>query len=112
MGPPRSLPNLLPGETNAEAEKTARINEATGQAARFNKEYNEYVNYPLITKQRMFLETMSDVLPSLQVIIDQGNGEVMKYYPITELNKAAGVETSKAAKSASSTTDTTGQDIQ
>lgn len=97
---------------NAEAEKTARINEATGQAARFNKEYDEYVNYPLITKQRMFLETMSDVLPSLQVIIDQGNGEVMKYYPITELNKAAGVDTSKAAKSASSTTDTTGQDAE
>lgn len=86
---------------DAEAEKNARINEATGQAARFNEEYNEYVRYPLITKQRMFMETMSDVLPTLQVVIDQGNGEVMKYYPITDLNKAAGIDDSQTSKSSS-----------
>lgn len=85
----------------AEAEKSARINEATGQAARFNEEYNEYVHYPLITKQRMFMEAMSDVLPTLQVVIDQGDGEIMKYYPITDLNKAAGVDDSQTSKSSS-----------
>lgn len=85
----------------AEAEKSARINEATGQAARFNEEYNEYVHYPLITKQRMFMEAMSDVLPTLQVVIDQGDGEIMKYYPITDLNKAAGVDDSRISKSSS-----------
>lgn len=85
----------------AEAEKSARINEATGQAARFNEEYNEYVHYPLITKQRMFMEAMSDVLPTLQVVIDQGDGEIMKYYPITDLNKAAGVDDSRTSKSSS-----------
>lgn len=85
----------------AEAEKSARINEATGQAARFNEEYNEYVHYPLITKQRMFMEAMSDVLPALQVVIDQGDGEIMKYYPITDLNKAAGVDDSRTSKSSS-----------
>ena len=71
---------------DAEAAKTARINEANGQVARFNKEYEEYKNYPLITKQRMFLETMSEVLPDLHVIIDQGDGSVMKYYPINDLD--------------------------
>lgn len=85
----------------AEAEKSARINEATGQAVRFNEEYNEYVHYPLITKQRMFMEAMSDVLPTLQVVIDQGDGEIMKYYPITDLNKAAGVDDSRTSKSSS-----------
>lgn len=85
----------------AEAEKSARINEATGQAARFNEEYNEYVHYPLITKQRMFMEAMSDVLPTLQIVIDQGDGEIMKYYPITDLNKAAGVDDSRTSKSSS-----------
>lgn len=70
---------------DAEATKTSRINEATGQAARFNAEYEEYVNYPLITKQRMFLETMEDVLPTLQVIIDSGDGTVNKYYPINSV---------------------------
>jgi len=70
---------------SAIATKTARINEATGQAARFDAEYEEYVNYPLITKQRMFMETMEDVLPRLKVVIDSGNGEIKKYYPITDL---------------------------
>ena len=67
----------------AEATKAARINEATGQTARFNEEYEEYKNYPLITKQRMFLQAMEDVLPQLKVVIDQ-DGSVSKYYPITD----------------------------
>lgn len=73
----------------AEAAKTARINEAQGQVARFNAEYEEYKNYPLITKRRMFFETMEEVLPELKVVIDDGDGSVLKYYPITELEKAA-----------------------
>ena len=71
----------------AEAAKTARINEAEGQAARFNEEYQEYKNYPLITKQRMFLEAMEEVLPTLKVVIDQ-DGEIHKYYPISDLDQS------------------------
>ncbi len=67
---------------DAEATKTARINEATGQVARFNAEYEEYKKYPLITKQRMFYEAMEDILPKLKVIIDDGSGNIQKYYPI------------------------------
>lgn len=71
----------------AEAAKTARINEANGQVARFNAEFAEYKNYPLITKQRMFFETMQDVMPGLRVIIDNENGEgVMKYFSLDDLD--------------------------
>ena len=66
----------------AEAKKTSRINEATGQVSRFNEEYSEYRKYPLITKQRMFFETMQDILPNLKVIIDDGSGNIQKYYPV------------------------------
>ena len=66
----------------AEATKTSRIQEANGQVARFNAEYEEYKNYPLITKQRMFYETMEEVLPNLKVVIDDGSGSVQKYYPV------------------------------
>lgn len=59
---------------DAEAYKQQRINEAQGQASRFEDMYAEYIRYPLITKKRMFYETMEDVLPSLKVIINQGNG--------------------------------------
>lgn len=75
---------------DANATKTARINEAKGQAARFNAQYEEYVNYPLITKQRMFFETMEDVLPKLTIVIDSGDGSINKYYPISSADKALG----------------------
>jgi len=58
----------------AEAYKQQRINEANGQVARFEDTYAEYVKYPLITKKRMFYETMEELLPDLKVIIDNGSG--------------------------------------
>ena len=54
----------------AESAKTKRINEAYGAVAIFNAQYEEYVKNPLVTKQRMFYETMEEVLPNLKVIID------------------------------------------
>lgn len=66
----------------AAADKQERINEATGQVSRFNDMYAEYIKFPEITKQRMFYETMEDVLPSLEVIIDSGNGNIQKILPL------------------------------
>lgn len=64
------------------AKRDARINEAKGQAARFKKEFAEYRQYPLITKQRMFYETMEELLPTMKVVIDNGDGSTQKFYPI------------------------------
>ncbi len=59
---------------DAEAYKQQRISEAEGQVSRFNDMYEEYIKYPLITKKRMFYETMENILPSLKVIIDGSDG--------------------------------------
>ncbi len=67
---------------NAEATKQSRINEAEGQVARFNAIYEEYTKNPLITKQRMFYETMEELLPSLKIVIDDGSGGVNKFLPL------------------------------
>ena len=64
-------------EKDAEAKKEARIAEAEGQVSRFNAMYDQYKLNPLITKQRMFYETMEDVLPDLKVIIDDGGTQTM-----------------------------------
>ena len=65
----------------AEAQKTARINEASGQADRFNSEYAEYKKYPLITRQRMFYEAMEDILPGLKIIItNDEDGSTQRMY--------------------------------
>lgn len=61
----------------AEAEKTARIAEAEGQAERFEKMYEEYSKFPLITKKRMFYEAMEDTLPDLKVIISDGSTQTL-----------------------------------
>ena len=57
---------------DAQAEKEALIAEAEGQAARFNSLYEEYIKFPLITKQRMFYETMEEVLPGMNIYITDG----------------------------------------
>lgn len=61
----------------AEADKTARIAEAEGQAERFEKMYEEYSKFPLITKKRMFYEAMEDTLPDLKVIISDGSTQTL-----------------------------------
>lgn len=71
---------------SAEAKKQERINEAVGQVARFEKMYAEYIKYPEVTKLRMFYETMEEVLPNLQVIIDSGDGSVQKLLPLSSFS--------------------------
>lgn len=73
----------------AEAYKQERINEATGQAARFEDTYAEYIKYPLITKKRIFYETMEEVLPDLKVIINNGNG-TQTMLPLEPFTQAGG----------------------
>lgn len=65
----------------AEAQKTRRINEANGEVAKFNAMYEEYVKNPQVTRQRMFYETMEDVLPRLKVVID-GTGQTSTILPL------------------------------
>lgn len=75
----------------AEANKAARIAEAEGEVATFNQIYDEYIKYPLITKKRMFYESMESILPRVRVIIT--DGETEKILPLdsfmTELNPSA-----------------------
>ena len=71
---------------NAEAKKAGRIAEAEGQVARFNAMYEEYKNNPLITKHRLFYETLEDIMPGLKVIISDGNTQTM--YQIESFSSA------------------------
>lgn len=57
---------------DAQAKKEALVAEAEGQAARFDSLYAEYIKFPLITKQRMFYETMEEVLPNMKIYIADG----------------------------------------
>lgn len=70
---------------DAEAAKQERVNEGIAQAARFNEMYAEYEKNPVLTKQRMFYETMEEVLPGVKLIIDDGSGDLNKTLYLDEL---------------------------
>jgi len=74
----------------AEATKAKRINEAEAAVAKFNEMYEEYKKNPYITKKRMYYETMEEILPSLKVIIDSGEGNINKLLPLDSLTDTEG----------------------
>lgn len=71
---------------DAQAQKEALVAEAEGQAARFNSLYEEYIKFPLITKQRMFYETMEEVLPKMKIYIT--DGKTQSLLPLEPFNSA------------------------
>jgi membrane protease subunit HflK len=79
----------------AEAYKEKRIREAEGEAARFRKILQEYRKAKLVTKKRLYLETMEGILPHIRkVVIDKRSGNILNLLPIDKiLSKELGGET-------------------
>ncbi|MEM9553397.1 MAG: FtsH protease activity modulator HflK [Acidobacteriota bacterium] len=65
--------------TAAEGYAQKRVNEAQGDAAAFNALFEEYLEAPEVTRQRLYLETMAEILPDVQrkVIVDDGTTGVL-----------------------------------
>lgn len=74
---------------DAAAYKNRVVEEAKGEAQRFISVYDEYAKAPEVTRKRLFLETMEQVLgDSNKVIVEQGNGQgVVPYLPLPEINR-------------------------
>lgn len=69
----------------AEAFKAQRINLATGQASRFLSILEEYKKAPEVTRQRLYLEAMEEVLPDLTkyIIARESGGNLIEFLPLT-----------------------------
>ena len=76
----------------AAAYKNRVVLEAQGEAQRFISVYDEYAKAPDVTRRRLFLETMENVLKgSNKVIVDEKGGSgVIPYLPLPELNQKQG----------------------
>lgn len=63
----------------AEGYATERVNNSLGEAARFNALYHEYIKAPEVTKRRIYLETMEEVIPRLghKIITDESGTNVL-----------------------------------
>jgi membrane protease subunit HflK len=57
----------------AEGYATERVNNAEGDANRFRAIYREYARAPLVTRKRLYLETIAEVLPKInrKIIFDE-----------------------------------------
>lgn len=67
----------------AEAYRATRVNAARGEAERFTAILNEYRNAPEVTRRRLYLEMIDDVLPTLGhiYVVEEGQAQ-----PIPLLN--------------------------
>lgn len=65
------------------------VADSIGQANRFNKIYEEYRRAPEVTRQRMYLETVEDVLGDMNKVMmdDSVSQGVVPYLPLNELGK-------------------------
>lgn len=73
--------------STALGDKAARIESARGDVSIFNKLYAEYSKNPEITRQRLVLETIEQVLPNTEIYIMNDDGNTLKYFPIRPLEK-------------------------
>ncbi len=72
--------------SEAQGYATQRINEAEGDAARFTALFTEYQKASDVTRRRIYLETMEEVMPRLggMVILDEGATQVLPFLPLTQ----------------------------
>jgi len=74
----------------AEAYRSQTVAEATGQTSRYMKIFEQYKKAPVVTRERMYLETMERVLGhTSKIIVDSKDGAqgVVPYLPLDELSK-------------------------
>ncbi len=72
----------------AEGYKQEVINRAKGDAARFDAVYAAYQSGPSVTAERMYLETMEEVLGNARtVVLGSSNGtNILPYLPVQNTN--------------------------
>ena len=70
----------------SEGYAVKRVNEAQGDVARFNALLEQYEKAPEVTRQRLYLETISEVLPQLggKVILD---ADARQFLPLMNLRQ-------------------------
>ena len=74
----------------AEGYRAQVVNEAQGDASRFLAVLNEYRKAPEVTRKRLYIETMEEVLGRVDKIIidEQQSGQgVVPYLPLNDLKK-------------------------
>jgi len=69
----------------ADGYRLKRINEAEGDASRFSAVFKEYQKAPEVTRRRIYIETLQEVLPGLdsKIIVDEKSQQVLPLINLT-----------------------------
>lgn len=101
---PKARGQAIQMTQEAEGYRQSVVSKAKGDATRFDAIYQAYLGGKDVTRERIYIETMEDVLKNAQKIIlddKQGGGGVVPYLPLDALNRtspAAGAGSSAPQK--------------
>jgi membrane protease subunit HflK len=85
----------------AEGYRQRVIEQAEGDASRFRQIVAEYNKAPQVTRDRLYIDAMQQILTnSSKVLIDQKGGNNLLYLPLDRIMQMAGTGTEAAAKPA------------
>ena len=82
----------------AEAYKSEVVSKSEGEAYRFSQILTEYTKAPGVTKERLYRETLEDVLSNTNKVIVDSNSNSLMYLPIDQL-----INSNRVSRSGSST---------
>lgn len=70
----------------ASAFKAEKVAAATGRSDRFLAVLEEYRKAPYVTRQRLYLEAMEEILPGVSkyIISDESGGSLLQFLPLTD----------------------------
>ena len=80
----------------AEAYKSQVVSKSEGEAYRFTQILAEYLKAPVVTKERLYRETLEEVLGSTSKVIVDSNSNSLMYLPIDQL-----INSSRTSRSSS-----------
>lgn len=88
---------------DAEGYKQEVISRSEGDAARFSNLLSAYVKAPEVTRERLYLDTMEDVLgASSKILVDVKGGNNMIYLPLDKLMDGKKVKSNSLGTTGSS----------
>ncbi len=82
----------------AEAYKSEVVSKSEGEAYRFSQILTEYTKAPGVTKERLYRETLEDVLSNTNKVIVDSNSNSLMYLPIDQL-----INSNRVSRSGSNT---------
>jgi membrane protease subunit HflK len=75
----------------AQGYRQREISTAQGDASRFDQLLSEYEKAPQVTRERLYLDTVQDVLKNANtIVVDQNSGNSLLYLPLDKLLQKSG----------------------